>query len=178
MKIIKSNKGKNKIINNQFIYNYDHTGKEFISWRCVRRNCSGRLKTDISMKVVIDEKLHWHDVEDQKINKMLINNKLKNLADNINEPFEYALKAAYANVSHENKECLLNYKILRDCFKKRRNNKFNTDTNDINIPSSYKFTFSNEQFLQFDSGKSDSDRILIFSTDKNISYVKKSYVWL
>ncbi|KAG0427181.1 hypothetical protein DMUE_5922 [Dictyocoela muelleri] len=107
-----------------------------------------------------------------------INKKLHNLADNTNEPFEYALKAAYANLPDEKKEPLLNYESLRDYFKKRRNNKLKCDTEDENIANSYKFTFSNDLFLQFDSGKCSSDRLLFFATDKNVSYIEKSHVWL
>ncbi|KAG0437753.1 hypothetical protein DMUE_3504 [Dictyocoela muelleri] len=76
------------------------------------------------------------------------------------------------------KVCLLNYESLRNYFKKRHNNKVKCDAEDENITNSYKFTFSNDLFLQFDLGKCSSDRSLIFAADKNFSYIEKSHVWL
>ncbi|KAG0428611.1 hypothetical protein DMUE_5809, partial [Dictyocoela muelleri] len=45
------------------------------------------------------------------------------------------------------------------------------------IPEIIKYTFSSEKFLIYDSGDSNNNRILIFSTNTHISYLEHSESW-
>ncbi|OXA59365.1 AKT-interacting protein [Folsomia candida] len=48
---------------------------------------------------------------------------------------------------------------------------------DIKLPDSFKITSNNENFLAFDSG-SHADRIMIFSTARNLEFLSQCNVWL
>ncbi|KAG0423267.1 hypothetical protein DMUE_6160, partial [Dictyocoela muelleri] len=45
------------------------------------------------------------------------------------------------------------------------------------IPDSIKYTSSSEIFLQYDSGETTSDRILIFTTDTNLMHLNHCNEW-
>lgn len=47
----------------------------------------------------------------------------------------------------------------------------------FNIPEKFKLTTDGELFLQYDSGSSDSKRILIFATNKNFELMENSEHW-
>lgn len=45
------------------------------------------------------------------------------------------------------------------------------------IPENIKYSFTNEKFLKFDSGFSDEEIFLIFTTDTNLLHLKNSQNW-
>lgn len=47
----------------------------------------------------------------------------------------------------------------------------------FNIPEKFKFTTDGELFLQYDSGSSDSKRILILATNRNFELMENSEHW-
>ncbi|KAG0436874.1 hypothetical protein DMUE_3999, partial [Dictyocoela muelleri] len=91
IKKIKNQKGGRKLIYKNFIYNYSYTSKNFISWRCHRRGCSGRIHTDHNLEKKLSENTHWHEEESTKIAKADVVRKLKQKALSTNDSFEQAL---------------------------------------------------------------------------------------
>lgn len=55
--------------------------------------------------------------------------------------------------------------------------KKNIMINNDDIPENIKYTFSNEKFLQYDSGILDEQRIVIFSTETHLNHLKYSNTW-
>jgi hypothetical protein len=52
-----------------------------------------------------------------------------------------------------------------------------TSINELVIPDSFKRTLNNDNFLAYDSGPEDAERILIFTTAVNLDFLKKSSNW-
>ncbi|KAG0437764.1 hypothetical protein DMUE_3498 [Dictyocoela muelleri] len=179
IKIEKSQKRKGKIIYKDYIYNLDRVSKSYINWRCVRRDCLRRIHSDFNKNIVIKEVIHWHEKENPRITKIMINKSLKTSGLTSKETFENSFGKANSEISPADKIFLGNYNHLSDKYIKLQNNDFNCkiDGND-DISESYKYTFDNNLFFQFDSGFSDPKRFLIFSTIENLNIMNRSNVWL
>ncbi|KAG0440655.1 hypothetical protein DMUE_1575 [Dictyocoela muelleri] len=57
----------------------------------------------------------------------------------------------------------------------RKKHKINIISGDI--PENIKYTFSNEQFLQFDSDINDPNRFIIFTTETHLLYLENTRSW-
>ncbi|KAG0440801.1 hypothetical protein DMUE_1485 [Dictyocoela muelleri] len=85
-----SQKGRKKNFND-YIYNFDKKCKKFNSWRCVRRDCTGRLHTNIQSNEVMNNPVHWHEKEYARILLNDINESLKSAAINTTQDFSTTL---------------------------------------------------------------------------------------
>ncbi|KAG0431756.1 hypothetical protein DMUE_5548 [Dictyocoela muelleri] len=64
------------IVYNSYIYNKTKKYELHITWRCVRRDCAGRIKTCINKKDILFFNEHYHDVETDRIVRLKINSSL------------------------------------------------------------------------------------------------------
>jgi hypothetical protein len=66
--VSETNKGKKALLYEGFSYRINLVLKsEDISWRCTKRGCKAKLRTDKDMKMVISGKLdHTHEVDERK----------------------------------------------------------------------------------------------------------------
>lgn len=70
MDIVKSNRGKDKVVKNGYIYRRDKNSGKFVSWRCEVPKCLGRLKTHLSYESEAEcweTGTHFHDPDQTKI---------------------------------------------------------------------------------------------------------------
>ncbi|KAG0437908.1 hypothetical protein DMUE_3413 [Dictyocoela muelleri] len=178
-KIIKSQKNKENIVCENYIYNYNGTCKNYISWRCVIRGCTGMLKTTLDKSNIVSVTNHIHEPDSKKLARMKFRNTLKDVSINSNEDFLTTFIKLSNDTSHEDKYGLNKYDSYRDYFNRLRNMKSGLcHKNESDILESFKYTFGNELFLQFDSGINDEERIILFHTDLNSNIFLKSKVWL
>ncbi|KAG0436857.1 hypothetical protein DMUE_4012 [Dictyocoela muelleri] len=173
LKIVMSQKGKKKIIYKRFIYNLDRKCINYIAWRCHRRGCTGRIHTDFEKKNILHETTHWHEMEDAKITRLEINAKLNELANTSDTPFEKAIMNSTLNISPNDLNRLGKYDSLRDYYVRRQNlkNEFNKKRGE-GILDIFRYTFDNEQFLQFDGSNSEKNDFLIFYTAQNLEVLQ------
>jgi hypothetical protein len=69
-KIIRSNKGNDKMCLNGHMYNKKHIGKTTITWRCCKSSsisCRGGLKTALDHTQVLEINLHNHASSEETI---------------------------------------------------------------------------------------------------------------
>ncbi|KAG0435958.1 hypothetical protein DMUE_4459 [Dictyocoela muelleri] len=101
MKIIKSQKGKNQLIFSGFIYNQRKITENYIYWRCERRNCRGRLHTDISNQSILYQASHWHEKENKKIVRLKVNNIIKKTLGENRPVFDNAIIESCRDLDNE-----------------------------------------------------------------------------
>ncbi|KAG0427305.1 hypothetical protein DMUE_5912, partial [Dictyocoela muelleri] len=174
IQIIKSNKNiKNKIIYNNYIYNYDFKRENAVSWRCIRRGCRGRLTTNLNMDIILSEKEHYHEHETKRLTRMKINKIIKEAR---NDEFNDIVGNFYEKLTYDEKKEIPNIRNLQ-IYNTRRNRITNElkNENDLEILEIFKNTFNNETFLQYDN-KSLKNRIIIFYTDDILNILKKSQI--
>ncbi|KAG0442480.1 hypothetical protein DMUE_0238 [Dictyocoela muelleri] len=165
IQIIESQKGKKTIgiwwiyI---YIYNEQKINTDYIYWRCVRRNCSGRLHSDILIQSVIFQATHWLDEEKEKIVRLKVNNIIKKALDENKTVFDEAILDSCQYLNEDEMKLMGNRENLRDYFVKRRNAQYKiSESEDLELLQIYKNTFDKKLFLQFDNLNKD-DRVIIF----------------
>ncbi|KAG0440968.1 hypothetical protein DMUE_1388, partial [Dictyocoela muelleri] len=114
--IEKSQRGNLKLYLDDYIYNLQKKTAEYIYWRCVRRNFSGRFHSDLAMKEFIKKSLHWHEPERQKV----IRNKFyKQLYSSENSNFDDALNKSLLTLQENEITCLPPLKNIRDYYTRK-----------------------------------------------------------
>ncbi|KAG0429009.1 hypothetical protein DMUE_5772 [Dictyocoela muelleri] len=175
---LRSQKGKDKIFENDFIYNQDKIYENFISWRYVRRDCSGRMHTDLISENVLKFQGHHHEKEIKRLVRFNLNNKLKYSALNTGEGFIDVFTKEVVQLNKEEKIHIGNFDSLRDYFVRNRANSSKIQENVSRLLDSHKFTYDGKKILYHECLDDDSQGFHIFTTENNISLLEKSNVWL
>ncbi|KAG0420793.1 hypothetical protein EQH57_0001 [Dictyocoela roeselum] len=180
IKIIKSQKNKKKkLIHSNYIYNLDKKYNNFICWRCIRRDCRGRIRTNLESTIILSNNLHWHEEEHKRLLKIKLNENLKKSALRTNDDFEECLNRSILGMNESEKMFIGKYDSLRDYFTRLRNSKLNNDAgHELNILDSYKYTFDGQLFLQSYNKIENKNGYLLFGTNKSLDLLKKSKLWL
>ncbi|KAG0442705.1 hypothetical protein DMUE_0071 [Dictyocoela muelleri] len=174
IQILNSNKGVNeKMIHNNYIYNFNLKKENMISWRCIRRDCSGRVTTNLNMDIILKENNHYHEHETKRLTRMKINQSIK---DFTNEDFNDIMGNVYEKLTIDEKKEIPNIRNLQiyNTRKKSKNSELKNE-NDLEILEIYKNTFDNKAFLQYDN-KSVKNRLIIFYTDELFKILKASKI--
>ena len=66
--VSETNKGKKALLYEGFTYRIGFVLKSEDIWRCTKRGCKAKLRTDKDIKMVISGKLdHTHEVDERKL---------------------------------------------------------------------------------------------------------------
>ena len=81
--VSETNKGKKALLYEGFTYRIDFVLKsEDISWRCTKRGCKAKLRTDKDITMVISGKLdHTHEVDERKLERNQVRLSVKRKAN-------------------------------------------------------------------------------------------------
>ncbi|KAF7685005.1 hypothetical protein CDIK_4246, partial [Cucumispora dikerogammari] len=60
-------------------------------------------------------------------------------------------------------------------FRNKANFKYE---NDYDIPQEICVTKNDEQFLYFDSGKDNENRVIVFTTEQNVDHLRMNKIWV
>ncbi|KAG0437161.1 hypothetical protein DMUE_3853 [Dictyocoela muelleri] len=112
IKIIKSQKNKPKLIHKNYIYNFDKKYNYFISLRCIRRDCSGRIRTILISTIILSNDIHWHEEEHKRLIKIKVNENLKKSALYTNYEFEECLNRSIIGMNERDKVFIKNTIVL------------------------------------------------------------------
>ncbi|KAF9747738.1 hypothetical protein NGRA_3507, partial [Nosema granulosis] len=162
-----------KLAYNGYFYNFTKVeiGKKY--WRCNKRGCTSILKTNMTNELV-ELPVHKHVRDEAKYYRTLLKDKIKQRALHSDE----SNRNVVLNVLKDN----LDLKIpldLKDCndfvSKERKINNF-TISKDYDIPPELQVAVENKQFLFYDSGIKDKDRVIIFTTEENLRYIEHSSI--
>lgn len=180
LNIIKSKRGKDMLVYNDFIYNIERNTRKGTSWRCRNRDCTGRAYTNLERTTVISILEHDHDANLKELNQIKLNTMLKTLSKESNEDFRNAFSSIVHNLGCQNmfKKKMEN---MRDDYTKDQNKNLqrkNEKTIMDEIPMHFRSTLENEKFLFLDTGFEDKDRLIIFTTDNFIRKLENSTCWL
>ncbi|KAG0424252.1 hypothetical protein DMUE_6103, partial [Dictyocoela muelleri] len=110
-----SRKQKNKMIYRTYLFMQRETDN-YIYWRCIRRNCSGRIHTSLNRDTILQESEHWHEKENERLTKIRVNDKLKKSAIETNEGFDNALLAVTLELNENDEKYLNKIDNMRDYF--------------------------------------------------------------
>lgn len=181
LEFIKGNRGNNKLIHKSFAFLKDGKGKDVEYWKCEffrRFKCKARVHTD-NENIVKEVNEHNHSRDVVNIDVKRVIEEVKREARDTSDTPSQIIKKISLNVSDEVAGQLPSVTLLKKAINRVRKPTdlpTVTSTEDLNLPENYKVTEKNEPFLMADSGK-DTQRILIFSTQKNLDLLKCQDTW-
>ncbi|CAI6369505.1 unnamed protein product [Macrosiphum euphorbiae] len=182
LQFIKSQRGHDLLIHDGFIHKRERTIGEKVIWRCNEsKNCTGRAHT--MQDSVIKYKEHKHVENRAKIEVKKTINKMKENAIPTIMPTRSLLAETSSKLPSEVAGQMPNPKCLKRTIQRVRNISeavlANPQTSNFEIPDQFRLTLDGDNFLLYDSGDSDiyEDRILLFSTERNLNLLKDSEHW-
>ena len=185
---INSERKKDKATVEGFIYTLNRYSNDIEYWVCEKRGvCKARIHTRSNniIKPTTSSELiseHCHGPDSAKLEMLKAYNRLKTEASESEMSTRSLLSKAVQSLPAEsiNKLPKLDSvkKTIRNC-KRIQDDDFGNPTTcaEIVIPNSYALTHKGENFLLFDSGIGDVNRLLLFGTPKFLNLLKESVSW-
>ena len=185
MEFIKSNKGGIKIAFEGYVYSkLKELANEVISYECELRRSTSYCKAKIKVKdneLVGKVNEHTHGPDVTRVENLKALQEMKNRARDTQETPQQIISRAVESMSETSAANLPTVSHLRRNLRQCRQRSQNSlpvpqTTEDLVIPLEYKCTKNGEQFLLYDSGPINQ-RILIFGSEKSVSYLEKFEDW-
>lgn len=168
------------MIHEGYRYRKDKVHLSSTSWRCTEKYCKGRLIVCGDSKKPTTS--HSHGPNDAKNEVFRIMENVMNMARTTEDGPRKILQASTSQVSIEASVLLPNYDAARKTIQRVRNKELlvNSACNsirDVTIEEKYKRTEKGEEFLLWDSGTEDVNRIIVFATYGNIFLLSEFRNW-
>ncbi|KAF7692959.1 hypothetical protein CDIK_2353, partial [Cucumispora dikerogammari] len=166
--------GKEKIAFQNYFYNFKEKRGTRLYWRCNNKKCSSYLYTNV-LYCLLEYTSHNHTNNEVASKNIILKSKIKERA--------LVESSSARNVILDSIEngfigLPFNYVHARKTVVSFRNKNNFTYIGNYDIPIEITKTRKGDQFLHFDSGPSDPERILIFTTEENLRHVGLNSTWL
>lgn len=151
------------------------------SWRCLQKNCRGRLRVVNNCEVIIVNE-HSHAPNPTKNEAKQCVHKIRELASNTVERPRQIFQRATHSVSLEAAIFLPEYCTAQRNIERIRRSAEHPYASprtvaDIVIPDTLKITTRNQNFLLWDSGNNDPNRMFMFGTEENLNILQQHGHW-
>jgi len=187
MEFVTSQKRNRKIINNGYVYVFQKDlANDVRSYECeLRRNkqqCKAKIKVDIHENIIGTFNEHTHPPSDTVCEVNRIKSRIRDLSYITQNPPQQILGEALQGISEDASVNLPAIDHMRRTIRHQRRdnerpvNPVNRDAIPV-LPLMYQLTANNEQFLLFDSGVDDENRILMFASNQAIQLLAISEDW-
>ena len=155
------------------------------SWECVLRRkgqCKAKVKLHMNGEPVEESNEHTHPSLQVEIEVTKIKASIKRRSQATHDTPQQILGAALQNISETAAVNLPQINNLKRTIHSQRKDNDLPPTplrrEDIPVlPERYQVTKAGEQFLIFDSGVGDNERILIFATQQGIRFLSNNSHW-
>lgn len=177
-KIFMSQRGKEIIIKDNYIYNYDRSKDGQKIFRCSNRTYPGKLTLSEENNLFLCTN-HNHSQEKKKCDRLIFLSQVKNRANESNErPIDII-----TNITKNIPDCeipnLQRFKSISNQIRNIRNKEFAPlNTLIYDIPQVLKLNLREEEFLIFDTEPIDRDRIIILQSPKMNEFMQKSEIFI
>jgi hypothetical protein len=184
---VTSQKKQRKIIHEGYVYVLQkELANDLRSFECVLRRkgeCKAKIKVSLLDDVVGQVNEHTHQPSNSNCEVVRLKSLIKDRSEQTRDNPQQILAETLANASETAATSLPRIEHLRRTIRSQRKGDENRPANPINratvpaLPELYQQTLNGEQFLLFDSGVGDANRILIFSTHQAIQLMATSEHW-
>lgn len=169
MYYLKSKRDKWLLIYENYIHNLRNANKNTKTYTCKDRNCPGKVVTTLE-GVFVSSNQHNHENSIEEVNKLILNNKIKDLA----AESTYRSREIYTKlIISEGNQNKYNRKTVYKNISNVRKAIKNENITDNDFPLHLMYTYKKEKFLMV-----DSDNFKIFSTRNNLNILKRSQKWM
>ena len=161
IQIIKSNRGGNIAVHNGYCYNQKQVTSSCIHWRCTKYysiKCPAVLKTTQNVVISLKDS-HTHESDPSECKAKEVVNQIEQKSESLTPTVAIASEIS-PTIMQSSFHCRKKENLIRTaCRKRQRENGIDAPTpmdRHFDIPEEFK------TFLLKDSGKDDSERILMF----------------
>lgn len=177
-----SQKGKNMILKDGYRYRHARLNADGSnSWRCVVPTCAGRIKRypDASENVVTD---HNHAPNPAANEMETVKAKMRQRAlDGMGRP-RHVIQQTTSGISLEAASLLPSYAASQRMIERKRKRNYVGNAaprsrQEIAIPDELLRTTRGDNFLLWDSGPEDENRIIVFGTERNMDLLEENRHW-
>ena len=185
MEFITSTKGGSKLVYEGFVYvKQKNLANGVVSYECeMRRNdkqCKAKLKVK-GEEVIGKTNEHTHAVSIGRPEALELRQSLKRRALDTEETAQQIITQELENISEQASTHIPAIRTIRRGIRRYRQHAGNPHPvpqtpEEIVIPDEYKVTSRGEDFLLYDGGD-DENRILLFSTHRNLQVLETSSHW-
>ena len=186
MEFTESQKGKQKVLYNRYIYVFQKDlANNIRSFECELRRkgqCKARAKLDLNDDIVEEMNEHTQPPSQNKVDLAKVKTNLKRRAETTLEPVTRIIADELATASQTTATNLPRVEHLRRNLRHQRRDN-NRPPNPIaraaisDIPLAYQQTSNGERFFLFDSGFGDNNKMHIFATDQALQLLANSEDW-
>lgn len=179
-----SEKGKKMLLVEGFVYYRDKVNNEKTYWKCKSSSnfCNSRVQT-VNDEILKTVGAHNHSADAAQINASKIVNEMKNRSKNSFDTPHQIVSSSACNIPVEVGPKLPSVSSIKKTLRRSRNMESeckNTNllsSKDLILPTSYTLTSKEENFLLYDSGVTDDERMLVFGTGANLSLLQTTHHW-
>lgn len=190
MEFVVSDKGKRKVVYNGYVFvKQKQLANGITSYECEKRRqnkekqgeCKAKLKLEGDNLVgVLNE--HTHGPQPERGEVLKLRNRMKVRAENTQETAQQIISTEVGALSQTAAVALPAVPNIRRCIRRYKQQvsaplPLPSDRSSLVIPDEYKSLSGGEQFLLYDSGVGDGDRMLIFATAKSLQLLRSSMHW-
>nr|CAD7458958.1 unnamed protein product [Timema tahoe] len=184
LKFVMSEKGRRKLLLDGHLYYKEKQVEERVYWKCERFQsvkCGARVITESDIIILSKRNEHNHlgDAAHVAAENLMVN--IRDTAKNTRDTPTCIMASVSSGASQSVVAKLPGVPNMKRTIRNIRM-KANAGPavpnfrRDIVFPDEYKITVTGEEFLMYDSGPQD-DRILIFSTRRNLQHLGRSKHW-
>ena len=182
LRLIKSQRGGNKLVEGGYIYGVQRRVGEVTHWLCERRGiCNARVHTQ-GMEIVKRTNEHLHAPDEQVVSSYETKVGIKRKARETQDSSHHIVGESLETVSEGTATKLPKLDSLKRTIQRQRVHQLAapaqpTSLEQLVLPAAYQQTAKGEQFLLYDSGP-ETQRILIFGTQRNLEMLQLTEYWM
>lgn len=177
---IKSQKNGIILCYEGYKYRKDKQHALSVSWRCTTRGCKGRLLVKNDVKQVTTDHSHGPDIAGIEVAKAA--RAMREMSKTTDATPRQIMHACSSSITAAAAVRMPSYEACRKGIQRARRKELRfsahfEQVSDIHIDDSLQQTIRGENFLLYDSGAEDDQRLLIFATRKNLSELQEFPHW-
>ena len=172
MEFTTTEKGNRKLIHEGYMYVFQKNLANDVTWECEKRRrkeCKAKIKLDEAGNFLERINYHTHAPSETKCEIAKVRANIKRRATETQDPAQVILGIELGGISEA---------AIR--LQRQVNQQLPIPANREDVPElplQYQRSYANEQFLIFDSGQGDADKIFIFGTNQSLQLVSQSPNW-
>ncbi|CAF1121885.1 unnamed protein product [Brachionus calyciflorus] len=183
--VTKTTKNMPRLIFQDYEFVIDKSHKQKIYWKCVHIKplCKARIHTNLSyeiVKIVNNEHIHEPPIDDIAAKNVRVD--IKKRASETSENPRKLITDCLTKLPLSSAPLISSTRGLTQMVQRERQkvNNFGREAKsreEVNLNIEYTVTHTGENFVLFDSGSVDRERIIIFGTTKNLELLNSESTW-
>lgn len=173
----KSQRGRDLLILEQYIYNFDKKMSDKERWRCRNRACKAVVYVNEGIFDI--NNAHNHNTEEKAIERLLFNERIKLRAKKTSEKSNSIIVQETMQIPEEKVISISKTDSIKKLISRERSKSVGLKIMKfVDIPEILRLDHQKNNFMLFDSGIEDDNRFVIFSSFFKQRFISRSDIWI